>query len=92
MPRQGVGVNAVGDAGPAALELLVGKDLALLARRDVRRAYVVVLASAMMSSMMSSMGRGPRAVRGAEVRRRNLPLQACRSSTRRSCQDLGVQG
>jgi hypothetical protein len=51
VPRQGVGVNAVGDAGPAALELLVGEDLALLARRDVRRAYVVVLASAMMSDV-----------------------------------------
>jgi len=43
----------------------------------------------MMSSTMSSMGRGPRAVRGAEVRRRSLPLQACRYITRRSCQDRG---
>ena len=89
MPRQGVGVNAIGDAGPAVLELLVGEDVVLLARRNVRRAYVVVLASAMMSSTMSSMGRGPRAVRGAEVRRRSLPLQACRYITRRSCQDRG---
>ena len=89
MLRQGVGVNAIGDAGPAVRELLVGEDVALLARRDVRRAYAVVLASAMMSSTMSSMGRGPRAVRGAEVRRRSLPLQACRYITRRSCQDRG---
>ena len=76
MPRQGVGVNAIGDAGPAVLERLVGEDVALLARRDVRRAYVVVLASAMMSSTMSSMGRGPRAARGAEVRRRSLDVGA----------------
>jgi hypothetical protein len=34
-----------------ALELLAGEVLALLARRDVRRAYVVVLASAMMSDV-----------------------------------------
>jgi hypothetical protein len=43
VPRQGVGVNAIGDAGPAVLELLVGEDVALLARRDVRRAYDDVL-------------------------------------------------
>jgi hypothetical protein len=45
VPRQGVGVNAIGDAGPAVLELLVGEDVALLARRDVRRAYVGTMMS-----------------------------------------------
>ena len=53
MPRQGVGVNAIGDAGPAVLELLVGEDVALLARRDVRRAYDDVLDDVLVGARAS---------------------------------------